>query len=67
MQWMSPIKPHKRHHDIAAKRLDETGKWFITMPEFRSWMNYVEESGDTSAVKILECYGKPGAGKSVIW
>jgi hypothetical protein len=64
VQWISPIEPPKRHRDIVLKRLDGTGGWFTQMQSFKDWRG----SGDSKEHShVFGCYGKPGAGKSVIW
>lgn len=70
IQWISPIEPRKRHHDIVSKRLDGTGHWFLKTEDFCNWrgsgsMNDAAHSGSRN--RVFGCYGKPGAGKSIIW
>jgi hypothetical protein len=64
VQWISPLKPHKRHHDIKAKRLKGTGSWFLETPEFERWCNGDSTVGGFSP--LFACYGISGAGKSVM-
>lgn len=65
MKWLSPIEPRKRHQEIASKRLEGTGDWFDRTDDFQNWQN---TSGvGSEAWQVFGCYGKPGAGKSIIW
>src|ERR1700759_103259 len=36
-EWLSPLKPHQRHQDVRADRLDGVGDWFLEISEFRGW------------------------------
>ncbi|KAI5816856.1 hypothetical protein BZA77DRAFT_343876 [Pyronema omphalodes] len=60
LQWISPLKPQKRHQDIRSKRLQNTGNWFLDSEIFRNWRD------DFHEVNIFGCYGMPGAGKTFI-
>ncbi|KAI5816126.1 hypothetical protein BZA77DRAFT_64167, partial [Pyronema omphalodes] len=62
---ISPLEPHKRHHDIRQNRLEGTGTWFLQESAFQRWRD--SESEDENISSILACSGVPGAGKSVIW
>jgi hypothetical protein len=72
VKWISPIEPQKRHRDMVLKRLDGTGGWFTQLQSFKDWRGsgnseeHVDSSG-SSSTQVFGCYGKPGAGKSVIW
>lgn len=59
LQWISPLEPQKRHKDVRAKRLPNTGKWFLESDIFRNWRDGDEGPGAFG-------YGIPGAGKTVI-
>ncbi|KAI5807806.1 hypothetical protein BZA77DRAFT_391973 [Pyronema omphalodes] len=61
---ISPLEPHKRHHDIRQNRLEGTGTWFLQESAFQRWRD--SESEDENISSILACSGVPGAGKSVI-
>jgi hypothetical protein len=63
MQWMSPIEPQVRHKEMAQRRLKNTGDWFTEMVDFQNWKG----TSDFPGSQIFGCYGKPGAGKSIIW
>ncbi|KAI5819859.1 hypothetical protein BZA77DRAFT_274893 [Pyronema omphalodes] len=62
MHWMSPIEPRVRHKEMAQRRLKNTGDWFIEMADFQNWKG----ASDCPGGQIFGCYGKPGAGKSII-
>ncbi|KAI5816001.1 hypothetical protein BZA77DRAFT_264682, partial [Pyronema omphalodes] len=70
LSWISPINPYERHHDILSKRYEGTGQWFIEMSEFQGWVGKGEGKGKGANVsnhgQVYACYGKQGAGKSVI-
>jgi hypothetical protein len=69
MGWISPIEPYKRHNDILSKRLKGTGEWFLQLQDFQDWLKPNEVTSGSTGVglRFSGCYGKPGAGKSVIW
>jgi len=62
--WLSPLEPHVRHHDICNQRVSGIGDWLLETEEFRSWYSGSEKGSDHAA---LHCYGDPGVGKSYIW
>jgi hypothetical protein len=69
MQWISPIEPRKRHHDIVSKRLNGTGHWFLETEDFCNWRgsgSMDDTAHSRSRNRVFGCYGKPGAGKSII-
>jgi len=47
---------------VRNRRLDGVGNWVLGEDEFESW----RESQDSSANRILLCYGDQGAGKTYI-
>ncbi len=59
LDWLSPLDYCNKHHDIASKRHEGTGEWFLVSEKFTAWL-----SG--SADSVLWCPGEPGAGKTVI-
>ena len=61
-EWLSPLKPHQRHQDVRAGRLDEVGDWFLETREFRKW----SEGEDGSHDQVLFCSGGPGVGKTYL-
>ena len=59
LNWLSPLEYCNKQRDIASKRHEGTGEWFLMSEKFTSWL-----SG--SADSVLWCPGAPGAGKTVI-
>ena len=59
LDWLSPLEYCNKQRDIASKRHEGTGKWFLVSEKFAAW-----RSG--SADSVLWCPGEPGAGKTVI-
>jgi len=62
LQWLSPLEPQQRHHDVRADRLDGVGNWALETSEFRKWRD--EEDGCVDPV--LFCCGNPGVGKTYV-
>jgi len=62
-EWLSPLKPHQRHQDVAAERLDSVGDWFLETSEFQKW----SKGEDGSQDGVLFCSGGPGVGKTYLW
>ena len=60
MQWLSPLNPRGRHHDVRTERVDGVGSWLLETNEFREWRS--KEGGADKAV--LFCCGGPGVGKT---
>ena len=61
-EWLSPLKPHQRHQDVRADRLDGVGDWFLEISEFRGWSS----GEDGSLERVLFCSGGPGVGKTYL-
>ncbi|OCK94501.1 uncharacterized protein K441DRAFT_636242, partial [Cenococcum geophilum 1.58] len=59
LDWISKVDFEKVHDDIYAKKHGGTGAWLLQRTEFEGWLNSQQSS-------LLWCYGKPGAGKSVL-
>ncbi|KAH0563452.1 hypothetical protein GP486_001989, partial [Trichoglossum hirsutum] len=59
LRWLNEIKFDEDHDTIYSKRYPDTGNWLVQDSRFQQWFN-----SQTSA--LLWCYGKPGAGKSVL-
>ena len=59
LDWLSPLECCTKQRDVASKRHEGTGEWFLASEKFTAWL-----SG--SADSVLWCPGEPGAGKSVI-
>jgi len=62
MQWLSPLDPRRRHHDVRTDRLDGVGSWLLETKEFQEWRS--NEGGANKAV--LFCHGDPGVGKTYL-
>ena len=62
-EWLSPLKPHQRHQDVRAERLDGVGDWYLDTSEFRKW----SKGGNGSRERVLFCSGGPGVGKTYLW
>jgi len=60
---LSSLKPHERHQNVRAERLDGVGDWFLETSEFRKW----NEGEDGSLEQVLFCSGGPGMGKTFMW
>jgi hypothetical protein len=52
-----------RHYDVRAKRLKDTGTWFLELEDFQKWRD-----GDPDKVEygLFGRYAIPGAGKTVM-
>lgn len=59
LDWLSPLEYCNKQRDIASKRHEGTGKWFLVSEKFTAWLN-------GSADSVLWCPGEPGAGKTVV-
>ena len=57
--WLSPLEYCKKQRDIASKRHEGTGKWFLVSEKFTAWVSGLADS-------VLWCPGEPGARKTVI-
>ena len=62
-EWLSPLKPHQRHQDVRAERLDSVGDWILETSEFQKW----SKGEDGSPEGVLLCSGGPGVGKTYLW
>ena len=62
-EWLSSLKPHQRHQDVRAERLDGVGDWLLETSEFRKW----SKGEDGSSERVLFCSGGPGVGKTYLW
>ncbi|KAF8460116.1 hypothetical protein BDZ91DRAFT_740044 [Kalaharituber pfeilii] len=56
LAWLSPLEPQKRHQDIKATRIENTGNWILHSSQFQSWVK--GETSDRSG-EVLGCYGEP--------
>ena len=59
LHWLSKHDFEADQATIFSKRHRETGNWFVQTDEFRRW-------SDSQTSSLLWCFGKPGAGKSVL-
>ena len=62
MQWLSPLDPRGRHHDVRTDRVDGVGNWLLKTKEWREWRG--NEGGEDK--DVLFCYGNPGVGKTYL-
>ena len=62
---LSPLDPPKRHEDLQAKRYKDSSLLLMEDERFRMWQNTSIRIENTSN-RIMQCYGIPGAGKTVI-
>ncbi|KAI5816223.1 hypothetical protein BZA77DRAFT_293625 [Pyronema omphalodes] len=60
LKWISPLNPQTKHTYLRSKRVQNTGNWFLETEEFQNWRD------GSDRIKILGCYGIPGAGKTFI-
>ena len=58
--WLPTSGYQKKHNDVCAQRLPDTGQWFLEREEFRSWRDNPQSNN------VLWCHGIPGAGKTVL-
>jgi len=56
--WLAPVDPSENQNRAAAKRHEDSGRWFITSDELTTWVQ-----GET---KVLWLHGLPGCGKTVL-
>ncbi|CAF9938308.1 MAG: hypothetical protein HETSPECPRED_001028 [Heterodermia speciosa] len=47
------------HTDISSRRVEDTGRWLLESPAYKSWY-------DSKSSRVLWCPGKPGAGKTML-
>ena len=64
LRWLSSLQPRKRHQDVRSTRLDNTGGWLIHDQRFMKWRDGGNE--EQHSQRVLCCYGKPGAGKTIM-
>ena len=65
LKRISPLEPLKRHDDIKATRVDNTGTWLLKLPSFCEWSDSAGARIQKSD-RVFCCYGIPGAGKTVM-
>ncbi|KAF2135403.1 uncharacterized protein K452DRAFT_212756, partial [Aplosporella prunicola CBS 121167] len=59
LTWISSTSHEETHRAVYEKKHPGTGDWFLQEPKFQEWLYSPKSS-------LLWCYGKPGAGKSVL-
>lgn len=59
LRWISKHDFEADQETIYLKRHQKSGTWFIQTDEFQRW-------SDSQTSSLLWCFGKPGAGKSVL-
>jgi len=59
LDWLSPLKPQKRHQEIRARRVEGVGSWLFRTEEYQNWFK-----GGESNRSALFCYGGPVVGKT---
>jgi len=64
LEWISPLEPRIRHHDIRAHRVEHVGDWLLQTEEYRNWFDGIR--GGEPDNSVLFCYGDPGVGKTHI-
>ena len=62
LEWLSPLEPRLRHHDVRTRRMDGLGGWFLEKDEFINW----RDGEDESTISTIFCSGAPGAGKTYL-
>jgi len=62
MNWLSPLDPRGRHHDVRTDRVDGVGNWLLETNEFREWRS----NGGGADKAVLFCSGDPGVGKTYL-
>ncbi|KAK7050660.1 ANK-REP-region domain-containing protein [Favolaschia claudopus] len=58
LNWLTTINFYERQDANFETWHKGTGYWFLSLPEFKSWLSNSE--------KVLWCEGPPGAGKTVL-
>ena len=62
MEWLSPLDPRGRHHDVRTRRFDGVGSWLLETNEFREWRS----DGGGADKAVFFCHGDPGVGKTYL-
>ena len=65
-QWLSPLEPQKRHHNIQSTRISNTGEWVLETRAYKTWIGQESSGSGILRDRILSFYGMPGAGKTYI-
>ena len=56
--WLSTVKFENSHLDAQSIRAPNTSKWILSHDKFLSWC--------TGRPDVLLCFGKTGAGKTIL-
>ena len=56
---LTSIDFEANHTDISFRRVEDTGRWLLENPAYRSWH-------DSKSSCVLWCPGVPGAGKTIL-
>ncbi|RPB26204.1 hypothetical protein L211DRAFT_804942, partial [Terfezia boudieri ATCC MYA-4762] len=64
LEMLSPLEPPKRHKDLQTKRSMKSVLGLLEHERFRMWQDSSMHTENTSN-RILQCYGIPGAGKTM--
>ncbi|KAF8435915.1 hypothetical protein BGX38DRAFT_1077910, partial [Terfezia claveryi] len=65
LETLSPLDPPKRHQDLQAKRYKGSVLGLLEHERFHMWQDTSMHTENTSN-RILQCYGIPGAGKTIV-
>ncbi|RPB19268.1 hypothetical protein L211DRAFT_794727 [Terfezia boudieri ATCC MYA-4762] len=65
LEMLSPLDPPKRHRDLQTKRYKGSVLGLLEHERFRMWQDSSMRTENTSN-RILQCYGIPGAGKTIV-
>ncbi|RPB19252.1 hypothetical protein L211DRAFT_768575, partial [Terfezia boudieri ATCC MYA-4762] len=65
LEMLSPLDPPEWHQDLQAKRYKDSVLWLHEYERFHVWQDTSIHTGNTSN-RILQCYGMPGAGKTIV-
>jgi hypothetical protein len=59
LQWLSPVIPSASYNEACAKRIVETGNWFLTSEHFSQWKSQAD--------LLLWIYGKRTFTRMIAW
>jgi len=62
LEWLSPLEPRLRHHDVRTRRLDGLGHWLLETEDFIKW----RDGGNGFSTATLFGSGAPGTGKTYL-
>ena len=58
LEWLTESNTAAKHQAVTRNRLANAGQWIFDDPSYKKWKNGIQP--------VLLCYGKPGAGKSIL-